>query len=195
MLIYGINAVTEALKRSVRLASRGPSQGSAAAAAASCRRGERPFRRGPSDESLIANPAVRRIKGSSPMSRARMYVSTTIEEAPTKPPPLIVLLSGLEDPHNFGAILRTCDARRSRGRPADAPFGALGGATSKASAGAVAHVKIADVVKLRVRLRTSRKRASGPWGSRETRRVRTIKWIFRFRRQSCWVRKALGFGA
>jgi len=63
--------------------------------------------------------------------------------------PLVVVLDGVEDPHNLGAILRTADAagvdgvvvqnRRSAARD---------GVAAKASAGAVAHVKIAEVVNI-----------------------------------------------
>jgi len=63
--------------------------------------------------------------------------------------PLIVVLDSVEDPHNVGAILRTADAagvdgviRQSR-RAAS-----LAGAAAKASAGAVAHVRIAEVVNI-----------------------------------------------
>ncbi len=62
---------------------------------------------------------------------------------------LLVVLDGIEDPHNLGAILRTADAagvdgvviqsRRSAARD---------GVAAKASAGALAHVKIADVVNI-----------------------------------------------
>jgi len=63
--------------------------------------------------------------------------------------PLVVVLDGIEDPHNLGAILRTADAagvdgvviqsRRSASRD---------GVAAKASAGALAHVKIAEVVNI-----------------------------------------------
>jgi 23S rRNA (guanosine2251-2'-O)-methyltransferase len=63
--------------------------------------------------------------------------------------PLLVVLDSIEDPHNVGAILRTADAagvdgviRQSR-RAAS-----LDGAAAKASAGAVAHVRIAEVVNI-----------------------------------------------
>ena len=63
--------------------------------------------------------------------------------------PLIVVLDSIEDPHNVGAILRTADAagvdgviRQSR-RAAS-----LGGAAAKASAGAIAHVRVAEVVNI-----------------------------------------------
>jgi len=63
--------------------------------------------------------------------------------------PLLVVLDGIEDPHNLGAILRTADAAgvdgvvRQTRRSA-----ALAGAAAKASAGAVAHVRIAEVVNI-----------------------------------------------
>ena len=64
-------------------------------------------------------------------------------------PPLIVVLDGIEDPHNLGAIfeLRMRLARRRRSCRTGASA-ALGGAAAKASAGAVAHVKIAQVVNI-----------------------------------------------
>jgi 23S rRNA (guanosine2251-2'-O)-methyltransferase len=61
--------------------------------------------------------------------------------------PLIVVLDQIEDPHNVGAILRTVDAAGADGLVRQSRHAArLDGAAAKASAGAVAHVKIADVV-------------------------------------------------
>jgi 23S rRNA (guanosine2251-2'-O)-methyltransferase len=63
--------------------------------------------------------------------------------------PLIVVLDGIEDPHNLGAILRTADAAGVDGVVVqNRRSAALGGAAAKASAGAVAHVKIAEVVNI-----------------------------------------------
>jgi 23S rRNA (guanosine2251-2'-O)-methyltransferase len=60
---------------------------------------------------------------------------------------LIVVLDGIEDPHNLGAILRTADAAGVDGVVVQSRrSAALGGAAAKASAGAVAHVRIAEVV-------------------------------------------------
>jgi 23S rRNA (guanosine2251-2'-O)-methyltransferase len=60
---------------------------------------------------------------------------------------LIVVLDGVEDPHNVGAILRTADAAGVDGVVMqNRRSAALGGAAAKASAGALAHVKIAQVV-------------------------------------------------
>jgi 23S rRNA (guanosine2251-2'-O)-methyltransferase len=62
-------------------------------------------------------------------------------------PALIVVLDGIEDPHNVGAILRTADGAGAHGVVVQQRrSAALGGAAAKTSAGAVAHVKIAQVV-------------------------------------------------
>jgi 23S rRNA (guanosine2251-2'-O)-methyltransferase len=64
-------------------------------------------------------------------------------------PPLIVVLDGIEDPHNLGAILRTADAAGADGVVVqDRRSAARDGAAAKASAGAIAHVKIAEVVNI-----------------------------------------------
>jgi 23S rRNA (guanosine2251-2'-O)-methyltransferase len=63
--------------------------------------------------------------------------------------PLIVVLDGIEDPHNLGAILRTADAAGVDGVVIQSRrSAALDGAAAKASAGAMAHVKIAEVVNI-----------------------------------------------
>jgi 23S rRNA (guanosine2251-2'-O)-methyltransferase len=63
--------------------------------------------------------------------------------------PLIVVLDGIEDPQNFGAILRVADAAGVDGVVRQTRHAApLSGAAAKASAGAVAHVKLADVVNI-----------------------------------------------
>lgn len=63
--------------------------------------------------------------------------------------PLLVVLDGIEDPHNLGAILRTADAAGADGVVMQTRrSAALGGAAAKASAGAVAHVRIAHVVNI-----------------------------------------------
>ena len=63
--------------------------------------------------------------------------------------PLIVVLDGIEDPHNLGAILRTADAAGAHGVVIqNRRSAALAGAAAKASAGAMAHVRIAEVVNI-----------------------------------------------
>jgi 23S rRNA (guanosine2251-2'-O)-methyltransferase len=69
--------------------------------------------------------------------------------------PLIVVLDGIEDPHNVGAILRTVDAAGADGVVRQSRHAArLDGAAAKASAGAVAHVPIAEVVNIARALET-----------------------------------------
>jgi 23S rRNA (guanosine2251-2'-O)-methyltransferase len=68
---------------------------------------------------------------------------------PPQQAPLIVVLDGIEDPHNVGAILRTCDAAGVTGVVRQERHAAsLDGVVAKASAGALAHVRIATVVNI-----------------------------------------------
>ena len=63
--------------------------------------------------------------------------------------PLIVVLDGIEDPQNLGAILRTADAAGVDGVVVQTRRSAArGGAAAKASAGALSHVRIAEVVNI-----------------------------------------------
>jgi 23S rRNA (guanosine2251-2'-O)-methyltransferase len=63
--------------------------------------------------------------------------------------PLIVVLDGIEDPHNVGAIIRTADAAGVDGIVVQSRrSAALDGVAAKASAGAVAHVRVAQVVNI-----------------------------------------------
>jgi 23S rRNA (guanosine2251-2'-O)-methyltransferase len=74
-------------------------------------------------------------------------ISDLIRNAAT--PPLVVVLDGVEDPHNLGAIVRTVDAAGADGIVLQSRrSAAVGGAAAKASAGAVAHVRIAEVVNI-----------------------------------------------
>jgi 23S rRNA (guanosine2251-2'-O)-methyltransferase len=69
--------------------------------------------------------------------------------AGAKAAPLIVVLDQIEDPHNVGAILRTVDAAGADGVVRQSRHAApLDGAAGKVSAGAVAHVRIAEVVNI-----------------------------------------------
>jgi 23S rRNA (guanosine2251-2'-O)-methyltransferase len=64
-------------------------------------------------------------------------------------PPLIVVLDGIEDPHNVGAILRTANAAGVHGViRQERHSAALDGVVAKASAGALAYMPIATVVNI-----------------------------------------------
>ena len=83
-----------------------------------------------------------------------------IKDIPENKQPLLLMLDGLEDPHNLGAILRTCDAvgvdgviigkNRSVG---------LNGTVAKVSTGAIHHVKVAQVTNLTRTLEDLKKKA------------------------------------
>ncbi len=63
--------------------------------------------------------------------------------------PLLVVLDGVEDPQNLGAILRTVDAAGADGVVVQSRRSAArGGAAAKASAGAIAYVRVAEVVNI-----------------------------------------------
>jgi 23S rRNA (guanosine2251-2'-O)-methyltransferase len=63
--------------------------------------------------------------------------------------PLLVVLDGIEDPHNVGAILRSVDAAGAHGVIRQMRRAApLDAAAAKSSAGAVAWVRVADVVNI-----------------------------------------------
>ena len=97
---------------------------------------------------------------------ARVYplvkysVADLIREAST--PPFFLVLDGIEDPQNVGAVLRTAEAAGVDGvvrqQRRAAPLGAV---VAKASAGALAHVKIASVVNITRVL--DELRAAGIW--------------------------------
>jgi 23S rRNA (guanosine2251-2'-O)-methyltransferase len=152
MLIYGINAVTEALRSgrvvSMRAGRRNDQRVQRLLALAE--RTSVPIRRvseeeldresgGASHQGVVAN-----------VSDQRTYdLDSLIRGAKATPPALLVVLDGVEDPHNFGAILRCVDAVGAHGVVRQTRRSApITGATSKASAGALSHVKIANVVNI-----------------------------------------------
>jgi 23S rRNA (guanosine2251-2'-O)-methyltransferase len=79
-----------------------------------------------------------------------------------KPPGLLVILDGIEDPHNLGAILRSAEAAG-----ADGVFlpqhrsAALSAAVVTASAGAASHIKLARVTNIVQLIESLKKR--GYW--------------------------------
>ena len=156
MIIYGINPVLEALRArrvaSLRVSSRADNRVRQIEQLAA-EQGV-PLQRASADE-------IERIAGG-PGSRHQGVVADVVERpasgrshsledlvAAGPEAPLIVVLDGIEDPHNLGAILRSVDAAGGHGVVRQSRHAApLGGAAAKASAGAVAHVKVADVVNI-----------------------------------------------
>lgn len=149
-LIYGIHAVTESLK--ARRVSRLVHERGA----------------GPRVDAIVARAHELRIpvetldrRALDKMTRGGVHQGVAAELQPlpaytveelvreASGPALIVVLDGVEDPQNMGAILRSVDASGATGVVRQARHSApLDGATAKASAGAVHHVRIATVVNI-----------------------------------------------
>lgn len=163
MLIYGINPVLEALRAGrvteVRVSARGGGRiDEVIAAAARARVSVR--RVAPADLDRLARGGVHQGVVADLRDQTRLGVEDLVAQAAGVP--LIVVLDGIEDPHNLGAILRTADAAGADGVIRQSRRAApLGGATAKASAGAVAHVRVADVVNIARALEELK--AAGVW--------------------------------
>lgn len=150
MLVYGINPVREALKagqverllvssrsdpRLQELVEAAASQGVPVVGMARADLDQRS--RGALHQGVMAD--VRRGQEWS--------VEELVREA--KAPALLVVLDGIEDPQNLGAILRSCDAAGVDGVVRQTRRAApLAATVAKASAGASAHVRVADVVNI-----------------------------------------------
>jgi 23S rRNA (guanosine2251-2'-O)-methyltransferase len=151
MLIYGINPVLEALRggrvRRLRVGPRGDRRIDEALALAQAsgivvERTDGPAldraARGGLHQGLVAE-----------VEAPRDYSLAELVAAAAPAAPLLIVLDGIEDPHNVGAILRTADAVGAHGVVRQARHAAsLDGAAAKASAGAVTHVRIATVVNI-----------------------------------------------
>ena len=150
MLIYGINPVFEALRagrvKELRVVAR--ASGRLADLIVAAERAGVPVRRvGAGDLERAARGGVHQGVLAQLADAARYDIADLVDDSSRTP--LIVVLDGVEDPHNVGAILRTADAAGASGVVRQSRHAApLGGAAAKASAGAVSHVKVADVVNI-----------------------------------------------
>ena len=150
MVIYGINPVLEALRagrvRELRVGDRGDGRMKEVLALAR-ERGVR-LRRVPSD--ALDRDSQRGVH-QGVVALVEEATDYSVEELVrgARAVPLIVVLDGVEDPHNLGAILRAADGAGVDGIVVQSRrAAALGGTAAKASAGAVAHAKIATVVNI-----------------------------------------------
>ena len=150
MIIYGINPVLEALRagrvKELRVGDRADTRLKRVLAIATERRVR--VRHVPAD---VLDRESRRGVHQGIVADVEEAADYSIDEivGAAVNAPLIVVLDGIEDPHNLGAIVRTADAagvdgvvlqsRRSAART---------GIAVKASAGAVTHVKMAEVVNI-----------------------------------------------
>jgi 23S rRNA (guanosine2251-2'-O)-methyltransferase len=150
VIIYGINPVLEALRagrvKELRVGDRADSRLTQLLALAA-ERGVR-VTRVPAD---VLERESRRGVHQGVVADVETSVDYSVEEIVrgASGAPLLVVLDGIEDPHNLGAILRSADATavdgvvvQSRRSAARSPVAA------KASSGAVAHVKVAEVVNI-----------------------------------------------
>ena len=150
VIVYGINAVAEALRagrvRQIRVAGRDDQR--------LRRLLDDAARRGVTVQHVHRDVLERETGGASHQGViadvAGLPVATLEDLARSDDgPPLVVVLDGVEDPQNVGAILRTVDAAGGTGVVRQTRRAApLDGATAKASAGAVHHVRVADVVNI-----------------------------------------------
>jgi 23S rRNA (guanosine2251-2'-O)-methyltransferase len=150
LLIYGINAVTEALKAKratrVRVSPRADDRLTQVVRLAE-QQGVRVERVSGDDLDRLGG----RQRHQGVVADVAEAVSYSVEDlvSGAAAAPLIVVLDGIEDPHNVGAILRTVDAAGGDGVVRQSRHAArLDGAAAAVSAGAVAHVKVADVVNI-----------------------------------------------
>ena len=162
MRIYGINPVLEALKARrvtrLRIAARADRRMDEVIALAAAQ--------GIAVDRVDAAALDRAARGGvhqgviADVEEARDYSVADLLRPPSLSPearsakgegarPLLVVLDGIEDPHNVGAILRTCDAAGATGVVRQERHSAsLDGVVAKASAGALAYARIATVVNI-----------------------------------------------
>jgi 23S rRNA (guanosine2251-2'-O)-methyltransferase len=151
MIVYGLNPVMEALRagrvRKLRVGPRSDRRVEDAIALAR--------KAGVTVERTDAASLDRAAKGgvhqgvAAEVEAPRDYRIDELVSAAAPQPALLVVLDGVEDPHNVGAILRSIDASGGHGIVRQARHAAaLDGIVAKASAGAVATVRIATVVNI-----------------------------------------------
>ncbi len=150
MIIYGINPVLEAV-RAGQVDQLWVADGRNERVRAIV---DEARRRGVAIQMADADALRQRAKGGlhqGVVARSRRLPEASLQDlaGPASGPALIVVLDGVEDPHNVGAILRSIHAAGGSGLVRQTRHAApLDGAAAKASAGAVYHVPVAGVVNI-----------------------------------------------
>ncbi|MDA1094989.1 MAG: 23S rRNA (guanosine(2251)-2'-O)-methyltransferase RlmB [Acidobacteria bacterium] len=148
MIVYGVHAVLEALRsgqvRGIRVASASPRLAEVEQVAAD--RGIRITRVSVEALDRVARGAVHQGVAADVVARGPCTLEDVIAEA--VPPALLLVLDGIEDPQNLGAILRAADAAGVDGVVRQTRRSAGLAAVAKTSAGAVSHVRLASVVNI-----------------------------------------------
>jgi 23S rRNA (guanosine2251-2'-O)-methyltransferase len=151
MLIWGINPVLEALRQGrVRRLRVGPRADRRVDEALSLARnsGVLVERVAVADLERVARGGVHQGIVAD-LAQPEEHSVADLVAAAGSDPAMIVVLDGVEDPQNVGAILRTAEAAGAHGVVRQARHSAsLSGAAAKASAGALARVRIATVVNI-----------------------------------------------
>jgi 23S rRNA (guanosine2251-2'-O)-methyltransferase len=151
MIVYGLNPVIEALRagrvRRLKVGARGDKRTDEAVALAKSA--------GVQIERVDAQVLERLSRGgvhqgiAAEVDAPRDYSVQELVAGAAPHAPLLVVLDGVEDPHNVGAIVRSVDAAGGHGIIRQERHAAsLDGIAAKASAGAIAVVKIATVVNI-----------------------------------------------
>jgi 23S rRNA (guanosine2251-2'-O)-methyltransferase len=196
LIVYGINAVAEALRagrvRQIRVAGRDDDRlrrllEAAAAGGVPVEHVRRDLlereARGGRHQGVVADVAARPEATLEDLSR------------PERGPALVVVLDGVEDPQNVGAILRSVDAAGGTGVVRQTRRAApLDGAAAKASAGAVHHVRVADVVNIARALDELKDWGCGSWGWTRTAKPLIMIWISPRRLRWSWAPKGTDSG-
>ena len=151
MIVYGLNPVLEALRagrvRRLKVGARGDKRTDEAIALAKSA--------GVPIERVDAQVLERLARGgvhqgiAAEVDAPRDYSVRELVDGAAPHAPLLVVLDGVEDPHNVGAIVRSVDAAGGHGIIRQERHAAsLDGIAAKASAGAIAVVKVATVVNI-----------------------------------------------
>ena len=162
MVIYGVNPVLEALRggRVTALTVSARRQGRVGELLRLAEQGRVEVRRAERDElnRLASGGAHQGVVATIRPPEPRAVRDLVEDGAPA----LIVVLDGIEDPHNLGAIARTAEAAGASGLVVPTRRAApLTAAAVKASAGALAHLPVAPVVNVARAL--AELRSAGVW--------------------------------
>lgn len=148
MIVYGLNPVREALRtgrvRSLRVSSE--SKKTAEIRRLADKTGVPVERVSAQVLDQITRGAVHQgvaaeVEAASPLGLDQLLTSV-------RDPALLLVLDGIEDPQNLGAILRVADATGVDGVVRQTRRAAPPGKVAKASAGALAHVRLVSVVNI-----------------------------------------------
>ena len=151
MIIYGLNPVLEALRagrvRRLKVGTRGDKRTDEAVALAR-KAGVAVERVDPDALDRLARGGVHQGIAAE-LQSLRDYSVQELVNGAAPHAPLLVVLDGVEDPHNLGAIVRSVDAAGGHGIIRQQRHAAaLDGIAAKASAGAIAVVRFATVVNI-----------------------------------------------